>query len=426
MAPLRSVIRRDSLKEIERRDWARAAMSEIRQVLESHVRGWGNAGLLDGAQRDRILADIAITYGPARAGQDQTKTRFSVGVWILLSLGTLAMAAALAAWFARDWGDWGRLTRVLLSLGVPAVLALAGLFSLKPGPRSFPALGKVFLTLTAIATLSATSLLSESYDFHPRHAAMTFVEAALFAVMAFLVDSALLLWTAVITLSVAFGFEVYSCWGSTWISIARPLPFVGLGLAILVGGLLARGVSRRLGEQLLVAGTLMTQTALYLLSLKAFDFREPRPTGEMIGAWLVLFAPFALALLLLGAAARRRRGEVTFARAAAIPLLSMLLLFALSSLWPGRFYERSWVDGVLFTLATIAGAFFGVQAGSPAVINVSVVFFALDVFSRFSEWFWEEMPAVSFFSLMGLLLILGGIALERVRRRLVRRIGEAS
>ncbi|HTO88777.1 MAG TPA: DUF2157 domain-containing protein [Thermoanaerobaculia bacterium] len=401
-------------------------MSDIRQVLEAHVRDWSRAGLLDDAQRDRILADLAITYGPARAREDDTKSRFSAGVWILLSLGTAAMAAALAVWFAREWGDWGRWTRVLLSLGIPAALALVGLFFLQSGRRRFPALGRVFLTLTAIATLSATQLLLEAYDFHPRHAILSFVEAGLFGVMAFLADSALLLWAAVITLSVAFGFEVYAGWGWTWIAIERPLPFVGLGLVIILGGLLAGRLSRRLAGHLLAAGTLIAELALYALSLKAFDFHQPRPTGTVLGAWLVLFTPFLLALALLAVAARRRRGEDSFARAAVIPLYSMLLLVALSSLWPGRFYERSWVDTVLFTLVTIAGALFGVHIGSAAVINVSVVFFAIDVFSRFSEWFWEEMPAVYFFGLMGLLLISGGIALERVRRRLIRRIGEGA
>ncbi len=401
-------------------------MPDRRGILEAQVRDWTRRGLLDATHQERLLGDLADQATPTGAREEESKSRFSVGVWILLSLGTVALAAALAIWFARDWGGWGRPTRIAISLAIPAALGLAGLFFLRPGPRGFPALGKVFLTLTAIATLSATNLLAAAYDFHPRHATMTFVEAALFFAMAFLADSALLLWTAVATLSVAFGFEVYSSSGCSEISLQRPLPFVGLGLAILAAGLLARPRARRLGGQLLVAGTLMAELALFLLSLKAFDDRLGRVGDTPILAWIVLFAPFTLALGILVVAARRGGGEASFARSALVPLLSLLLLFALSSLWPGRFYERSWVDTTLFTLATLAGAFFGVQVASSGVINVSVVFFAVDVFSRFSEWLWDEMPAFYFFGLMGLLLILGGIALERVRRRLIRSIGEGT
>ena len=399
---------------------------ERREAIETQIRDWTARGLLDAAQRDRLLADLAAQAAPASAREEQAGSRFSVGVWILLSLGTVALAAALGVWFAREWGNWGRLTRIAISIAIPTALGLAGLFYLRSGPRNFPALGKVFLTLTAIATLSATNLLAAAYDFHPRHATMTFFEAALFFTMAFLADSALLLWTAVITLSVAFGFEVYSCAGWTAISLQRPVAFVGLGLAIVAAGLFARFRAQRLGEQLLVAGTLMAEFALFLLSLKAFDDREAPGGQAALAAWIVLFAPFAVVLALLVVAARRRPGAASFARSAMIPLLSLTLLFALSSLWPGRFYERSWVDTTLFTLATLGGAFFGVQVASAGVINVSVVFFAVDVFSRFSEWLWDEMPAFYFFGLMGLLLILGGLSLERVRRRLIRKIGEAT
>jgi uncharacterized membrane protein len=398
-------------------------MTDERDVLEERVRAWTRRGLLDPAAGDRLLADIAAGSGKP-TGETRDPSRFSVGVWILFSLGTVALAAALGVWFAREWGEWGRWLRIVISLGVPTALATAALSLLREGPRHFPALGRVFLTLTAVATLSATNLLATTYDFHPRHAAMTFLEAGLFGVLAILAESALLLWTSVVTLCLAFGFEVYSSWGSLWLSIERPIPFVGLGFAVVVVGLLLRRRHERLGGQLLVAGALITEFALFFLSLKAFDYHQPRPTSVTTAAWIVLFLPFLIALALLLFIGSRPRGDTAFARAAFLPLFALLLIFALSSLWPERFYERSWVDTSLFTLATLATVVFGVHIRSAGVINVAVVFFAVDVFARFSEWFWDELPAVYFFGLMGVLLILGGISLERVRRRLIRRIAE--
>ena len=409
-------------------------MPDDRALLEDQVREWISRGMVDAALGSRLLADVQTRFGsiegrarPAaeKAEDDRERSRFSVGVWILFSLGTVALAAALGVWFAREWGEWGRLVRILASIGVPAALAFAGIFYVSEGPRSFPALGKVFLTLTAVAALSATNLLATTYDFQPRHAVMTFVEALLFGLLALLVDSALLLWTSVITLSVAFGFEIYSSWGFTWLGVERPVPFVGLGFALLVIGVILRARHPRLGGQLVIAGALVAEIALFLLSLKGFD-HPSRGTTETIASWIVLFSPFVLALIALIAVAARsaRTSGATFARGAVIPLVALLLLFALSSMWPGRAYERSWVDASLFTIATLAAAIFGVQIRSPGLINIAVVFFAIDVFARFSEWFWDEMPAVYFFAIMGLLLMLGGISLEKLRRRLLRRIAE--
>ena len=400
-------------------------MTDEHTPLEQQIRSWTSRGLLTPALADRLLEDVASrTRNPDKDAAQHS--RFSVGVWILFSLGTVALAAALGVWFAREWGEWGRWIRVLASIGVPAALAWAGVFYLSEGPRRFPALGKVFLTLTAVATLSATNLLAGTYDFHPRHALMTFLEALLFAILALLADSALLLWTSVVTLSIAFGFEVYSSWGYTSLSLERPVPFVGLGLGVVVVALVLRKWDSRLSNQLVVAGALISEIALFFLSLKAFDHRWPGGTHETVASWIVLFSPFLIALLLLGAVSLRSGGRESFGRAALIPFFSLLLLFALSSLWPERFYQRSWVDTSLFTLATLATVFFGIQIRSSGLINVAVVFFAIDVFARFSEWFWDEMPAVYFFGMMGLLLILGGISLEKLRRRLIRRIAEAA
>jgi uncharacterized membrane protein len=408
-------------------------LTHDRAFLEELLRSWVSRDLLDSTTGDRLLADVAARFSATAvlAETDRSeaaeRSRFSVGVWILFSLGTVALAAAIGVWFAREWGEWGRIVRILASIGVPVLLAAAGLFYFSEGPRRFPALARVFLTLSAIATLTATNLLAATYDFHPRHALITFVEALLFGVLAFLADSALLLWTSAITLSIAFGFEIYSTWGFTWLGIERPVPFVGLGFAVILVALLLRRRESRLAGHLLVAGSLMMLIALFFLSLKGFDHHEPRPTGEAIASWVVLFAPYALALGLLAWLATMGSrsssgGAMTFARAAVVPLFSLLILLALSSLWPERLYQRSWVDTALFTLATLAAAIFGVQVRSPGLINVAVVFFAIDVFARFSEWFWDEMPAVYFFGLMGLLLILGGISLEKLRRRLLRRI----
>ena len=399
-------------------------MTDARVLLEDQIRSWTTRGLLDSAQATRLLDDVASGAG-APAEADSEQSRFSVGVWILFSLGTVALAAALGVWFAREWGEWGRWIRVLASVGVPAALAGAAVYYLSEGPRQFPALGRVFLTLTAVATLSSTNLLAATYDFHPRHAVMTFVEAALFGVLAYLADSALLLWTSVITLSIAFGFEVYSSWGYTMLSLERPIPFVGLGLALVVLALVLRKWHARLANQMLVAGGLITELALFFVSLKAFDFGQRPATPETVASWVVLFSPFVIALGLLAVVSLRPGGRGSFGRAALIPFFSLLLLFALSSLWPERFYQRSWVDTCLFTLATLATVIFGVQVRSAGLINIGVVFFAVDVFARFSEWFWDELPAVYFFGTMGILLILGGISLEKVRRHLIRKIAEA-
>lgn len=389
-------------------------MQNVRELLEQQIREWEQRGFFSISVAEELLADVRKKYGPG-AGEPRTEPRLNVGIWILLSLGTVALAAAVGVWFAREWGQWSHSLRLGLALAVPTIFGAFGIYFHRPVERSFPALGRVCFTLAAVATLSVTSLLAAMYDLHPRHAVMTFIQAAVFLALAMLINSALLLWVGLIALAMAFGFEVTSSWGG-WICLQRPIPFVGLGLAIVGAGLLAGSTYRRLGGHIVIFGALQAFLALFVIALEDSSF--PRAGSSTLQMWITLFVPFVITLGVIAYGWAKKRDA--FERAIFLPFLSLLLLVALASLWPERWYERSWVDTTLLTIATLAGAYLGVVARSPGLINVSVVFFALDVFTRFVEWFWDMMPGFVFFGTMGALLITGGIVLERVRRALVR------
>jgi uncharacterized membrane protein len=383
--------------------------------MQQQLHDWFERGLIDAETLERLEADLAGRSAGESAASVDSRARFSVGVWILFSLGTVALAAAVAVWFAREWGEWGSLTRVTLAITVPLLLGLAGVGLFRPGRYEFPAMGRVFLTLAAVATYSATVLLAATYDLHPRHATMTFVQAAIYAALAFTARSALLLWTGMILLVIGYGFEVDSAWMVEWAQ--RPVAFVGLGLVMIIAALLSRRIDRRLAENAIVAGAIVLFVALLTLSIDT-SAKTAAVTARM---WITLAVPYLAALAAVGYL-WHRRGEASFERRAFVPLLSFLVLFTLASLWPERFGEQSWVDSTLFTLATLGGAYLGVSVRSALLINVSVVFFAIDVLRRYFDWFWDVLPGHIFFGTMGVILVGGGLALEKVRRRLVRRI----
>src|SRR5439155_12675044 len=74
---------------------------------------------------------------------------------------------------------------------------------------------------------------------------------------------------------------------------------------------------------------------------------------------------------------------------------------------------------VLLFALTVGTAAVGYWNREPAWINCGTVFFALLVIVRYFDWFWTLMPRSLFFIGGGLLLLLGGLALERTRRRLI-------
>jgi uncharacterized membrane protein len=75
---------------------------------------------------------------------------------------------------------------------------------------------------------------------------------------------------------------------------------------------------------------------------------------------------------------------------------------------------------LLLTLLTSAGVYLGIAWESPVFLNTSLVFLAVNLYTRFYEYFWDAMPKSLFFIVGGATLMLGGVWVERMRRRLIR------
>jgi uncharacterized membrane protein len=74
---------------------------------------------------------------------------------------------------------------------------------------------------------------------------------------------------------------------------------------------------------------------------------------------------------------------------------------------------------ILFALEIFGLIILGFIRRYPTYVNIGLLFFALDVVARYFDFFWELLPRSLFFILGGLLLLFGGIILERKRRKIL-------
>ena len=81
---------------------------------------------------------------------------------------------------------------------------------------------------------------------------------------------------------------------------------------------------------------------------------------------------------------------------------------------------------MLFNLLFFAGlawlVYTGLHLNDRFLVNLAFVFFALVVLARYFDTFWTLMNRSFFFMAGGLLLMIGGYALERGRRKLTGQI----
>jgi uncharacterized membrane protein len=136
-------------------------------------------------------------------------------------------------------------------------------------------------------------------------------------------------------------------------------------------------------------------------------------------------AVLVMALGLLGGwLAIRRRGFASglypcLAAWAAVCLLSACLVVFLPA-------GDGWVYPLLFNALLLAGIvgllIYGYVTGQEAFINIGLVFFSIDVFTRYFEFGFGLLDRSVVFIVAGVILLGGGFLLERGRRLMVGRL----
>ena len=286
---------------------------------------------------------------------DSRAKQLSLGMRIASLLGALSLAASVFFFFYKFWGALG--TTVQVGILVGASLAS---FAFTIWLRSRDATG-YFAKLAAMVAFACfvlnISMLGQIFNVTPSDNALI-AWAALAAILAYGCDSRLLLVAAVVCFAAFIAARVGTWAGLYWI-----------------------------------------------------DFGQ-RPEN---------FFPAALLLLLVPQFTDHRRFEGFAGTYRVFGLLAAFGPLLLLANWGDDSYlrlDRSLVEGGYqvagFIIAALA-IWFGVRRNFPEVINTSVTFFVVLLYTKFYDWWWKIMPKYLFFLVLGLTAILFLSVLRRLR-----------
>ncbi|OGL00323.1 MAG: hypothetical protein A3I14_16580 [Candidatus Rokubacteria bacterium RIFCSPLOWO2_02_FULL_73_56] len=397
-------------------------MNDRERILRESLADWRAQGLLSGEQHDRLLASVvAPRASPGALAQERKLGR---GVAILINLGALVLAAGLLVFFASNWIEFGRAAKIASLFGLTLFFYLAGFELGQEGRWRFPALGVALVFLGCAMFGVDVVLLALIYDLTAEHAWSLLLDWAVWLSVAYLMRSRLILFLGLAGVTAWFGAEIGYSWGGYWLYLGRPFHFVALGACLLaVAGLHAWRGQRGFAASYALVGLLLVYLSTLILSI--FDLQRSvrvDPSTAPAVVWLLLAGPFVFALAALAAIHLGwRRAALTDPPVLVVLLLVVLLV--LGSVIAATPEPRQVWFILLLTLLTAAGVYLGIAWESPVFLNTGLVFFAVNVYTRFYEYFWDAMPKSLFFIVGGSTLILGGVWVERTRRRLLRRFG---
>jgi uncharacterized membrane protein len=395
------------------------------RVLREALVAWREQGLISAEQHDVLVAQVAAPAAAARPAKPQKavvqERKLGRGVTILINLGAIILAAGLIIFFASNWIEFGRPAKIASLFALTLFFYLVGFELTQEGRWNFPKLGLALVFLGCVMFGVDILLLALIYDLTAEHAWSLLMDWALWLAVAYLVRSRLILFLGLIGVASWFGAEVGYLWGGYWIYLGRPLHFIGLGACLLaVAGIHAWRRQRDFAAAYALVGLLLIYLSSLILSI--FDVQRSLQIETWtapVTVWLMLLGPyiFALAALVIIHLGWK---QTTLTDPPVLVVLFLMVLMLLTSVVAWTPGHREFWFVLLLTLLTSAGIYLGVAWESAVFLNTSIVFFAMNVYTRFYEYFWDAMPKSLFFIIGGATLIAGGIWVERLRRRLVR------
>jgi uncharacterized membrane protein len=437
------------------------------QRLKQEIPTWVERGWVQPDHQHAILDHVA--------SQASGGTRYLTMAFALM--GVLLLGTGVITFFAANWRELSKLTKLIILFGAMWLAYGGSLYFRGHAPK----LAEALVLLGVILFGANIHLIAQIYhiDAHYPNGVLMWAVGALLA--AYLLDSqpamvaALLLsmlWSAMeswnfdhhihwpfflmwgaclpwifkqhwrVAWHVALAVLLFWCANTFFLGFDRSNQalhaaqfFFLCFVALFVVGLLFATFDRLRGfagitERYAAAGALLTFFSLtfpgvhtarawrYIDSASGIQVNVP-------GAWLI--ATIVAAVILLALVFWHRTRSTTRPRffdwgVGVIVLTIALILFNLIS--------KAQLGGniaLLFNLLFFAGlvwlVYAGIHLNDRFLVNLAFVFFALVVLARYFDTFWTLMDRSFFFMAGGLLLMVGGYALERGRRKVTGQIG---
>jgi uncharacterized membrane protein len=370
---------------------------------ESDLDRWTKNGVIDAAAAERIRA--------FEEKRDAVQG-LSWPVLIAIAFGGLLLGAGVLLFVAAHWDTLSPAARFALVILLVALFHVAAAFT----AQRFAALATTLHAVGTICLGAGIFLAGQIFNLQEHW------------------PGGIMLWA----IGAWVGFALLHDWPQAGLAaLLTPLwlfgewveatqNFIGAGKILVEGSLLLSITyltARLPGNESVIRKTLVWIGALYLLPLAAavpIDFNSPwqrtaMPSSYFAAGWLAALLPPLLV-------AWRLRG-----RAVWFNLLAALWVVALGSTGfrfhpyesAFRFAWRDMAPYLMWALGSIGLIAWGLQEARKERINLGVAGFALTVLAFYFSTVMDKLGRSASLIGMGLLFLLGGWLLEKVRRRLV-------
>jgi uncharacterized membrane protein len=340
---------------------------------------------------------------------------------VLAFLGAVLVGIGVIVFFAANWQYLPSGAKLVLIFLAVAAAYYCG-YRLRYEREGYRGTGNALLFLGALLFGAAIFLIAQGVHINANAPSLLVMWTIGVLPLAYLLRSPAMVVLALLSAATSLGW-----YGADWFADASAAAILAAYLAFGVllyalGGVQGRHESTRV--HLLPYSVLgLCLMAGALLPLTFPDLANDAASG-LAGAWtdvpVRFFALLAIALIAVVANAY----PVSRASRESLVENSLLVLMLGVGGLIGYFGNGGGASVAVFTnllllVLAVGAVALGYLRQIPAWVTVGLFVFAVHVLVRYCDWFWSLLPRSGFFIGLGLALLLGGMALERTRRRVI-------
>lgn len=384
---------------------------EFSTQLDKEVRKWVDDGIVDAEVAERI-SDLYK--------QSASNRRSRAGALVAL-LGAFLIGAGVIAFIASTWSDLGPINKLALTIGLLMTSGASG-YWLRYGPSTLKGTGNALLFLMTPLFGAAVFLTAETFHMPIETPELMFLWAAGVIPIAIVTESRAQWVVALIILLVAVS-STKSAGMSETISWMLVVQFC-FSLALHGGSALLPVWDRTKGMKQVteVMGLLLMQAMLIPLGfLGTFDSILTRPVIGFGGNPLAMPTVMVAAVtngICTWAYVRSKRTQEDRIR---LGLYWVSTLVVMLPVLIGGLADYGWglITNLYILMTIVCLIVHGFRERNAAEINIAVISFVIQVICRYCELFWDQISPEFFFTVLGVMLVVGGMFLERSRRRIL-------
>lgn len=400
-------------------------------VDEKQIKQWLKDGTITQAQAKKMLTN-KNSYQKEQSSNKLITAISTIGA-ILLGIGTILFIAS-------NWRAIPNILKVLILVGSTFGSYYVG-YLFKYQKQNLPKVGASLIFLGALLFGATVFLIAQMYNVNANNHVLLLIWLIGVLPLVYAFASVPIAGLSCLLFYVWVGLFVFrniSFDGTVGDFFSLPVLYLVSGILLFgIGGLhYASDTLKNIARTYRIAGIKVVLLSLFFLTFNLFsgrglsEMRNNAQSSELgfnfavsnqFTVGLVIFAVLALIIAIINLFFNITQSETNILEnGLSLGLLAIALIFfffpATNSIYVVLF--NLILAGLIFTLL-----FVGYNKQDMKLVNMGVFWVSVLIVVRYFDFFWSLLPRSIFFMVGGLILILGGIALEKKRRQLKSQFG---